>query len=65
MVCVNMILYEMVYMWFGDFVIMIWWDDLWFKELFVDYMGVYVLVVVMWYYDVWVKFVVSCKVWVY
>lgn len=33
--CVEIVLYEMVYMWFGDLVIMIWWDDLWLNEFFV------------------------------
>ncbi len=29
----------MAHMWFGDLVTMQWWDDLWLKESFADYMG--------------------------
>ncbi len=35
----NTILHEMAHMWFGDLVTMVWWDDLWLKESFADYMG--------------------------
>ena len=35
----NTILHEMAHMWFGDLVTMRWWDDLWLKESFADYMG--------------------------
>ena len=35
----NTLLHEMAHMWFGDLVTMQWWDDLWLKESFADYMG--------------------------
>jgi aminopeptidase N len=35
----NTILHEMAHMWFGDLATMRWWDDLWLKESFADYMG--------------------------
>ena len=36
-------MHEMAHMWFGDLVTMRWWDDLWLKESFADFMGAYAL----------------------
>jgi aminopeptidase N len=33
------IAHEMAHMWFGDFVTMRWWDDLWLNESFAEYLG--------------------------
>ncbi len=33
-------LHELAHMWFGDMVTMQWWNDLWLKESFADYLGV-------------------------
>jgi len=33
-------LHELAHMWFGDLVTMEWWDGLWLKESFADFMGV-------------------------
>ena len=32
-------LHELAHMWFGDLVTMQWWNDLWMKESFADYLG--------------------------
>ena len=32
-------LHELAHMWFGDLVTMEWWDGLWLKESFADFMS--------------------------
>jgi aminopeptidase N len=61
----NVILHEMTHMWFGDLVTMRWWDDLWLKESFADFMGAFVLVEATRYRDGWITFANRRKAWAY
>jgi aminopeptidase N len=59
------ILHEMAHMWFGDLVTMKWWDDLWLKESFADYMGSLATAEATRFTDAWVSFANSRKAWAY
>ncbi|MFT4235486.1 MAG: aminopeptidase N [Microbacterium sp.] len=59
------ILHEMAHMWFGDLVTMKWWDDLWLKESFADYMGAHASVAATKFTDSWVAFANGRKGWAY
>ncbi|RJN31327.1 aminopeptidase N [Nesterenkonia natronophila] len=61
----NTILHEMAHMWFGDLVTMQWWDDLWLKESFADYMGSYAVDAATDFTTAWVAFASSRKGWAY
>ena len=61
----NTILHEMAHMWFGDLVTMRWWDDLWLKESFADYMGAHASAAATRFTDAWVTFAASRKAWAY
>ncbi|MFZ3497647.1 aminopeptidase N [Streptomyces sp. 5.8] len=61
----NTILHEMAHMWFGDLVTMKWWDDLWLKESFADFMGSFALVEATRFDQAWVTFANSRKAWAY
>lgn len=61
----NTILHEMAHMWFGDLVTMRWWDDLWLKESFADYMGSHASVAATRFTDAWVRFAANRKAWAY
>ncbi|MER5277832.1 aminopeptidase N [Streptomyces sp. NPDC002809] len=61
----NVILHEMAHMWFGDLVTMQWWDDLWLKESFADFMGVFAMVESTRFQDGWITFANNRKSWAY
>ncbi len=62
----NTIMHEMAHMWFGDLVTMFWWDDLWLKESFADYMGhLAVAGATDWGAKSWVLFANKRKAWAY
>ncbi|MFC7850556.1 aminopeptidase N [Arthrobacter sp. NPDC057388] len=61
----NTLLHEMAHMWFGDLVTMRWWDDLWLKESFADYMGTLGVDRATDWDTAWVNFANKRKAWAY
>ncbi|MEU5207747.1 aminopeptidase N [Streptomyces sp. NPDC020742] len=61
----NVILHEMAHMWFGDLVTMQWWDDLWLKESYADFMGAFAQVEATRFSNGWITFAGRRKAWAY
>ncbi|GAA2197033.1 aminopeptidase N [Sinomonas flava] len=61
----NTLLHEMAHMWFGDLVTMRWWDDLWLKESFADFMGTFAVDRATGWRTAWVNFANRRKAWAY
>ena len=61
----NTIMHEMAHMWFGDLVTMTWWDDLWLKESFADYMGTLAVAEATEHTGSWTTFASRRKAWAY
>ncbi|WP_284305035.1 aminopeptidase N [Mobilicoccus caccae] len=61
----NTLMHEMSHMWFGDLVTPRWWDELWLKESFADYMGTAANALATDFTDAWTPFCVRRKAWAY
>ncbi len=60
----DVVLHEMVHMWFGDLVTMKWWDDLWLNESFADFLSYLGLVQATEFKEGWQSFYAR-KAWAY
>ncbi len=60
----NVVLHEMVHMWFGDLVTMKWWDDIWLNESFADFLSYVGMYETTEFQDAWESFYTR-KAWAY
>ncbi|MDP9805470.1 aminopeptidase N [Trueperella bonasi] len=59
----NTILHEMSHMWFGDLVTPVWWDDLWLKESFAEFLGAWTMAATTKYTEAWENFAGARVAW--
>ncbi|MGB7283307.1 MAG: M1 family aminopeptidase [Candidatus Acidiferrum sp.] len=56
-----LLLHELTHQWFGDFTTMLWFDDLWLKEGFAQYMAYQALAALKPSENIWGRFYLSIK----
>ncbi|MGI9277015.1 MAG: aminopeptidase N [Endozoicomonas sp.] len=61
----RIILHKQAQMWFGNLVTMKWWDGLWLKESFTNYMAFQAMVEGIGLKDGWQRFFADIKLWGY